>query len=152
MSARMPNPAAIVPGAMQAIQSLISATHEGGVPSTTLNLVHLRASQINGCQVCVDTGTCYAQQAGESDDRLFSVASWRNASCFTEEERAALALAEAVTRLSVQSFEREYPPDCWFMVEPRECRLLQPDVLKEATRSSIACNRVRLGASPPAIS
>ena len=111
MSARMPNPAAVVPGAMQAIQSLISATHEGGVPWTTLNLVHLRASQINGCHVCVDTGTCYAQQAGESDDRLFSVASWRKASCFTEAERAALALTEAVTRLSDRA--DPVPDDIW---------------------------------------
>ena len=96
---------------MQAIQSLISATQDGGVPSTTLNLVHLRASQINGCHLCVETGTCYAQQAGESDDRLFSVKSWRKASCFTEAERAALELTEAVTRLSDQP--DPVPDDVW---------------------------------------
>jgi len=111
MSARMKNPAAVVPGAMQAIQSLIAATYAGRVPSTTLNLVHLRASQINGCHVCVDTGTCHAQQAGESEDRLFSVASWRKASCFTDAERAALALTEAVTRLSDQT--DPVPDDVW---------------------------------------
>ncbi len=111
MQARMKNPAALIPGAMQAIQSLIAATHEGGVPATTLNLVHLRASQINGCHVCVDSGTCYAQQAGESDDRLFSVASWRKATCFTDGERAALALTEAVTRLSDQA--DPVPDDIW---------------------------------------
>jgi AhpD family alkylhydroperoxidase len=96
---------------MQAIQSLISATQDGGVPSTTLNLVHLRASQINGCHLCVETGTCYAQQAGESDDRLFRVKSWRKASCFTEAERAALELTEAVTRLSDQA--DPVPDDVW---------------------------------------
>jgi AhpD family alkylhydroperoxidase len=102
MPARMNNPAAILPGAMEAFQSLMAVTHAGGVPPATLNLMHLRASQINGCHVCVDSGTCYAQQAGESDARLFSVASWRKASCFTDAERAALALTEAVTRISDQ--------------------------------------------------
>jgi AhpD family alkylhydroperoxidase len=111
MQARMKNPAMVIPGAMQAIQSLISATYEGGVPAATLSLVHLRASQINGCHLCVDSGTCHAQQAGESDDRLFSVASWRKASCFTEAERAALALTEAVTRLSDQA--DPVPDDVW---------------------------------------
>jgi len=96
----MSNPAMIVPGAMQAIQALISATEQGGVLSTTLALVHLRASQINGCSVCMDSGTCQATQAGESDERLSAVAAWREAPYFTDAERAALALTEAVTRLS----------------------------------------------------
>jgi len=100
MQARMKNPAMILPDAMQAIQALQSATEKGGVPSTTLGLVHLRASQINGCLVCVDSGTCYARESGESDERLFAVAAWRDAGCFTDAERAALALTEAVTRLS----------------------------------------------------
>ena len=111
MQARMKNPATIVPGAMEAIQALIRSTYAGGLPSTTLHLVHLRASQINGCHVCVDSGTCYAQQAGESDDRLLSVAGWRNATCFTDAERAALALTEAVTRLSDQA--DPVPDDVW---------------------------------------
>jgi AhpD family alkylhydroperoxidase len=96
----MKNPAAIVPGAMQAIQALHAATEKGGVPPTTLGLVHLRASQINGCSSCVDSGTRYAKKAGESDERLFAVAAWREAPYFTDAERAALALTEAVTRLS----------------------------------------------------
>jgi len=96
---------------MDAIQSLMAATHAGGVSPQTLNLVHLRASQINGCHLCVDLGTCYAQQSGESDDRLFSVAAWRKASCFSDAERAALALTEAVTRLSDQ--QDPVPDDIW---------------------------------------
>jgi AhpD family alkylhydroperoxidase len=111
MQARMKNPATVVPGAMQAIQALLAATHAGGVPSRTLHLVHLRASQINGCHLCVESGTCYAQQAGESDDRLLSVAGWRKASCFTDAERAALALTEAITRLSDQT--DPVPDDIW---------------------------------------
>ncbi|MGH7248427.1 MAG: carboxymuconolactone decarboxylase family protein [Pseudomonadota bacterium] len=85
---------------MEAIKALQPATVKGGVPSTTLGLVHLRASQINGCSACVDGGTRYAKTAGEADERLFAVAAWRDAPYFTEAERAALALTEAVTRLS----------------------------------------------------
>ena len=97
MQARMKNPALILPGAMQA------ATEQGGVPAATLGLVHLRASQINGCSVCVDSGTCHLKKAGETDERLCAVAAWREAPYFSEAERAALALTEAVTRLSDQA-------------------------------------------------
>ena len=54
MQARMRNPAMVVPDAMEALQALGKASEQGGVPKTTLELVHLRASQINGCSVCVD--------------------------------------------------------------------------------------------------
>ena len=111
MHARMKNPAMILPDAMPAIQALMAATEKGGVPPATLSLVHLRASQINGCTVCTDMGICYAQKAGETDDRLFAVAGWRNASCFTDAERAALALTEAVTRLSDRP--DPVPDDIW---------------------------------------
>ena len=94
------NPAMILPDAMRAIQALHAATEEGGVPEATLSLVHLRASQINGCSVCVDAGTCHLKKAGETDERLCAVAAWREAPYFSEAERAALALTEAVTRLS----------------------------------------------------
>jgi AhpD family alkylhydroperoxidase len=100
MQARMKNPAAVLPGVMQAIQALNSATELGGVPEATLALVHLRASQINGCGFCVDAGSRHAKKAGETDERLFAVAAWREAPYFTDAERAALALTEAVTRLS----------------------------------------------------
>ena len=100
MQPRMSNPADLVPGAMSAIQALNVSTEAGGVPSTTLRLVHLRASQINGCAACVDAGSRYAQGTGEPVERLFAVAAWRDATLFNEAERAALALAEAVTRLS----------------------------------------------------
>jgi AhpD family alkylhydroperoxidase len=96
----MKNPVMILPDAMEAIQALHSATEKGGVPSTTLRLVHLRASQINGCSACVDGGSRNAKKAGETDERLFAVAAWRDAPYFTDAERAALALTEAVTRLS----------------------------------------------------
>jgi AhpD family alkylhydroperoxidase len=96
----MKNPVMIIPDAMTAIQALNAATRQGGVPPATLDLVHLRASQINGCSFCCESGSCHAKAAGESDERLFSVAAWREAPYFTDAERAALALTEAVTRLS----------------------------------------------------
>lgn len=100
MQKRMKNPAEIIPAAMEAIQALNQATYKGGVPAATLALMHLRASQINGCSSCVQAGTAYARKAGETDDRLATVAAWRDAPYFTDAERAALALAEAVTRLA----------------------------------------------------
>jgi len=100
MQARMSNPAMILPDAMNAIQTLLKATRKGGVPSATLELVHLRASQINGCSFCVDSGARSAKKADETDERLFAVAAWREAPYFTDAERAALALTEAATRLA----------------------------------------------------
>ena len=76
MQARMSNPATILPDASKAIYTLVMATKKGGVPETTLELVHLRASQINGCSFCVDSGARSARKAGETDERLFAVAAW----------------------------------------------------------------------------
>ena len=100
MQARMSNPAMIVPEAMQALLALGKATEKGGVPSRTRDLVTLRASQINSCSVCVDMHSRDLRKAGETDERLYAVAAWRDAPYFTDAERAAMALAEAVTRLS----------------------------------------------------
>jgi AhpD family alkylhydroperoxidase len=100
MQARMKNPGVVLPDATPAIQSLIKAISKGGAPRKTLDLVHLRASQINGCSGCVYGGATTAKKAGETDERLFAVAAWREAPFFTDAERAALALAEAATRLS----------------------------------------------------
>jgi AhpD family alkylhydroperoxidase len=100
MQARMTNPAMIIPDAMQALQALGASVAKGGVPPRTLELVHLRASQINGCSVCVDMHPRIARKAGETDERLFALAAWRDTPYFTDAERAALALTEAVTRLS----------------------------------------------------
>jgi AhpD family alkylhydroperoxidase len=100
MQARMKNPALVLPDAMTGIQQLYQAMHQGGVPATTLELVHLRASQINGCGACVDAGVQSARKACEIDDRLLRVVAWRETDLFTDAERAALALTEAATRLA----------------------------------------------------
>jgi AhpD family alkylhydroperoxidase len=96
----MRNIATIYPEAVKALQALGASVEKGGVPSKTLGLVHLRVSQINGCSVCVDMHPRMLKKAGETDERFFAVAAWREAPYFTDAERAALALTEAVTRLS----------------------------------------------------
>jgi AhpD family alkylhydroperoxidase len=100
MQARMTNPAMILPEAMQALHALGTAIEKGGAPSRTIGLAQLRVSQINGCSVCVDMHARELKRAGETDERLFAIGAWRDAPYFTDAERAALALAEAMTRLS----------------------------------------------------
>ncbi|WP_405008059.1 carboxymuconolactone decarboxylase family protein [Kitasatospora purpeofusca] len=105
--ARMANPAVVIPEAMPAILGVAKAARKGGVPESVLELVHLRASQINGCSYCVVGGVASAKKNGETDERLHAVAAWREAPFFTEAERAALELSEYVTRLA----DRAVVPD-----------------------------------------
>ncbi|MGW0041256.1 carboxymuconolactone decarboxylase family protein [Rhodococcus sp. NPDC003348] len=100
MQARMNNPALVLPGAVAALQAVGHTTENTGLPASTVHLVHLRASQINGCGVCVDMHPKLAMKDGETVERLFAVAAWRESPYFTDAERAALALTEAVTRLA----------------------------------------------------
>jgi AhpD family alkylhydroperoxidase len=107
MNSRISSPALSVPGVLDALQSLSKAAgdaaSQAGLADSTLELVSLRASQINGCAVCLDMHTRGAKKAGETDERLFTLAAWRDAPYFTDAERAALALAEAGTRLADQT-------------------------------------------------
>ncbi|MEO3765857.1 carboxymuconolactone decarboxylase family protein [Streptomyces sp. B8F3] len=89
--------------AMRPVGDIYKAALSGGVPKTTLDLVHLRASQINGCSSCVASGARDSRKSGETEERLASVAAWRDAPYFTDEERAALALTEATTRMADRS-------------------------------------------------
>ncbi|HMJ75876.1 MAG TPA: carboxymuconolactone decarboxylase family protein [Iamia sp.] len=100
MDARMPNPATLLPDAVTGVQQIFQAMHQGGAPAATLELVHLRVSQINGCSACVHGGVASAQKAGETVERLLMVATWRESDLFTPAERGALAVAEAATRLA----------------------------------------------------
>jgi AhpD family alkylhydroperoxidase len=111
MQARMKNPVMIFPEAMQALLSLSKVGENSGVPARTFELVHLRASQINGCSVCLDLHARLLKKMDETDERLFAVAAWRDAPYFTDAERAALALTEAVTRLSDRP--DPVPDDIW---------------------------------------
>src|SRR6187397_2397407 len=98
--ARLKHPAYVLPGAMDALQAIGGAVAKSGFSPRTAELVSLRASQINGCSVCIDGHPRIARKLGETDERLFAVAAWRDAPYFTAAERAALALCEAVTRLA----------------------------------------------------
>ena len=111
MQARMGNPAVVVPEAMQALHALGTIPAKSGLSPILLELVNLRASQINGCSVCIDGHPRIAKKAGETDERLFAVSAWRDTPYFTPAERAALALTEAVTRVSDRA--DPVPDDIW---------------------------------------
>src|ERR671921_345565 len=100
MSARMTNPAFALTTATRPLMDLGAAVKNAGVPLSTLELANLRASQINGCSVCVHMHARDLRKAGESDERIDTVAGWRDAPFFSDAERAALALAEALTRVA----------------------------------------------------
>jgi AhpD family alkylhydroperoxidase len=100
MQARMKHPVYVVPQALQALHALSEATENDDLPRVTRELVHLRASQINGCSVCVQMHAQALKKAGESDDRIATAAAWRHTPYFTDAERAALALTEALTRIA----------------------------------------------------
>ncbi len=100
MQPRIASPVQTVPGALQALLELGSVSRVAGLPATTHHLMHVRASQINGCSVCLDMHFRELKAAGESDQRMNTVAAWRESPYFTDAERAALALTEAMTRLA----------------------------------------------------
>jgi AhpD family alkylhydroperoxidase len=100
MKPRMKQPAFVIPEALTALRTLSKCAEGRGVPPATLALVHLRASQINGCAVCLDLHTRPEFFAKDTEPRMLTVAAWRDAPFFTDAERAALALTEAVTRLA----------------------------------------------------
>jgi len=111
MQPRMKSPLMVLPEALKALLAVDKSTEPGNVSYVTRQLVHLRASQINGCGVCVDMHSHELKKAGESDKRIFAVAAWREAPYFNDAERAAIALAEAATRLSDRS--DAVPDDVW---------------------------------------
>ena len=102
MTARMTNPAFAVDGAMDALNAVSKAISRARVPISR-ELVHLRASQINGCSVCVDMHAKAARRSGESEERVFAVGAWRETPYFNDAERAALALTEELTRIADQA-------------------------------------------------
>lgn len=110
MQGRISDPTALLPGLGEGIQAVIKSVHRGGVPPATLELVHLRVSQINGCAWCLNHGFMSARNAGETDERLSLIAGWREAHCYTDAEKAALGLAEAETRIADKG---DVPDDVW---------------------------------------
>lgn len=112
MEPRIENPVMTVPGVMAALQKLSAAAkHHADIPEATRLFVALRASQINGCSVCCDMHSRELKILGEPDERIFTLAAWREASYFNDAERAALALTEAATRLADSS--DPVPDEVW---------------------------------------
>jgi AhpD family alkylhydroperoxidase len=111
MQPRIKSTAELLPDLMQSLWQLNKVVEKTGLDAKTLGLVHLRASQINGCSVCVDMHWRMSKKIGETEERLFAVSAWRDAPYFTEAERAVLALTETVTRLSDRS--DPVPDDVW---------------------------------------
>ena len=109
---RMENPAFVLPDGIKGIGHLLAAVAKGGVPATTLELVGLRASQLNGCTACVQGHWEEAKKAGDTDERIISVAAWRESPYFDDAERAALALTDALTRLADRS-DDAVPDELW---------------------------------------
>jgi AhpD family alkylhydroperoxidase len=109
--ARAGQPAMVVPGAMDALQALGGAIAATGLSPRTMALVNLRVSQINGCGTCLLGDLKAARAHGITDEQLVTVAGWRETRLFTAAERAALALAEAVTRTADCS--EPVPDDVW---------------------------------------
>ncbi len=89
------------PYAIKALIALEVAVNKLGLEPSLLELVKLRASQINGCAFCVDMHTTDARKAGETERRLHGVSVWRETPFFSERERAALSWTEAMTQISL---------------------------------------------------
>lgn len=111
MEARMTHPVFAVPAALQALTAFSRSGAELGVPAETIEMVNLRASQINGCSVCVQLHSTNLKKEGTSDERLFAIGAWRDAPYFSEAERVALELTELVTRLADRG--DPVPDDVW---------------------------------------
>jgi AhpD family alkylhydroperoxidase len=99
----------VAPEAMSAMLGLEKHVRQSVLDASLLELVKLRASQINGCAYCVDMHTKDARVRGESEQRLYAVVVWRETPFFTDRERAALAWTEAVTQVS----SRHVPDDVY---------------------------------------
>ena len=107
----MKNPVALLPGALDALYSLGVATRDSGVSARIVGLVQMRTSQINGCVVTMDSHIRMLREAGETSDRLASLWNWSESDLFTDAERSALALCEAVSRSADQ--DDPVPDEVW---------------------------------------
>jgi AhpD family alkylhydroperoxidase len=100
MQARMTHPVYLVPAALEALTAYSRAGEGLGVPAETIEMVNLRASQINGCSVCAVAHATSLRKMGMSDERLFTIAAWRDTPYFSDAERVALELTEQLTRVA----------------------------------------------------
>ncbi len=101
------NYAHVAPAGLQAMLGLERYVDSSGLEPSLLNLIKMRASQLNGCAYCLDMHSKDARAAGESEQRLYVLSAWREAPFYTERERAALAWTEAVTLISEDEIDDE---------------------------------------------
>jgi AhpD family alkylhydroperoxidase len=146
MTARIKDLPSLIADEVKALQGLFQMASSPGLPALTVQLAHLRASQINGCGVCVDMHSKLARKDGETEERLFAVAAWRDTPYFTEAERAALALTEAITRIADNP---EAVSDAIWDEAVRHydertlvCLLLQVGLINLANRLNVATRQV----------
>lgn len=122
----------VYPAARDAMLGLEKAVHASTLEPLLLELVKVRASQLNGCAHCLEMHTKDARALGESDDRMHLVAAWREAPCFTDRERAALAWCEALTLLP----QTGAPDDVYAAV----AAVFTPDEVVALTLAVVAIN------------
>ncbi|WP_292649916.1 carboxymuconolactone decarboxylase family protein [Nocardioides sp.] len=111
MSNRMKNPAEVIPQAFKGIGNLLAAVAEGGLPETTTELVAIRVSQLNGCAACLQGHVARIPDVGIPIEKIVGLAAFRESPFFDDAEKAALALADAVTRLA--DSEDAVPDELW---------------------------------------
>lgn len=102
MTARMTNPAMLLPGVFDALMAMHKSVADTGLPQDLCEMVNMRASQLNGCSTCLDGHWRLARRFGVSDEKLFAVGAWRDSPYFTEAERVALEMTEELTHLSIK--------------------------------------------------
>ncbi|GAA1869559.1 carboxymuconolactone decarboxylase family protein [Myceligenerans crystallogenes] len=111
MEARLKKIHNYLPTSLETLQAAAALPQGHGVPGSTLELVHLRVSQINGCGWCLEYGLGHAKESGLTDKQLVTLAGWRESPHFSDAERAAIALAEEATRIADNP--RAVPDDVW---------------------------------------
>ena len=122
----------LAPGARQAMLGLEKYVRESGLKTSLLELVRMRASQINHCAFCIDMHSKDARAAGESEQRLYALNAWRETPFFSDRERAALEWTEAVTLVS----ETQVPDDVYTRVSEH----FSPHELANLTMAIVAIN------------
>lgn len=90
----------VAPGALKAMMGLENYVNSSGLEKSLIELVKMRASQLNQCAYCIDMHAKDARKAGETEQRLYALSAWRETPFFTDRERAALEWTEAMTKLS----------------------------------------------------
>jgi AhpD family alkylhydroperoxidase len=147
IKARMPHPAFLLEGGFDALTALSAVAASTELPEALLHLVHLRASQINGCSWCTIEHAKEMRADGASDEKVFGVAAWREAPLFTASERAALAFTEALTRIADSA--DPVPDELWHEVsEHFDRRQLSALILAISTIN--VWNRINVAIRQPA--